>query len=97
MELASFSNFLRTVLWIVFFYYAFRFVARLLFPVLVKKAVSHAEEQFRQQQQSYQHYQNADTYRNTKKDGEVTVDTTGARPSMEKKKVGEYVDFEELN
>lgn len=99
MEAASFSGFIKTLIYIVFFYYVFKFISRLLFPILVKKAVNHAETRFREQAQSYQQqqsqYQNQYNS-NQKKDGEITIDTSGAQPSREKKKVGEYVDFEEL-
>ncbi|NMH26784.1 DUF4834 family protein [Flavobacterium silvaticum] len=92
MDTASFNGFLRTVIYIVFFYYLFRFVARLLFPVLVKKAVAHAEEKFRSE---YGGYTKQDYSR--KPDGDISIDTTNAKPTREKKKVGDYVDFEEID
>ncbi|RZJ65599.1 MAG: DUF4834 family protein [Flavobacterium sp.] len=89
MEMASFSNFLRTLVYIIAFYYIFKFLARIFFPILVKKAVQHAEDNFRQQ-----YGQPRDT--NRKADGEVTFDANQAARSRETKKVGEYIDYEEI-
>jgi hypothetical protein len=51
MQEASFSNFIRTVFYILMFYYLFKFLARLFLPMLVKKAVEKAGESFQKQQQ----------------------------------------------
>ena len=48
---ASFSNFIRTVFYVIMFYYLFKFLARLFLPMLVKKAVEKAGENFQKQQQ----------------------------------------------
>ncbi|NUY79308.1 DUF4834 family protein [Flavobacterium sp. MAH-1] len=93
MEMASFSNFLRTLVYIIAFYYILRFLSRLLFPILVKKAVEHAQDDMRQQFGSYQNPN--DNYR--RNDGEVTVDASNAPKSKETKKVGEYIDYEEID
>lgn len=92
MDTASFNGFLRTVFYVIFFYYVFRFLAKLLFPVLIKKAVSHAEAKFRSQ---YGNYKPQDQEK--RNNGDVTIDTTNAKPTREKKKVGDYVDFEEID
>ena len=47
MQEASIPGFVKTLLWILAFYYIFKFLARLFFPILVKKAVQKAEEQFK--------------------------------------------------
>ena len=91
MDTASFNGFLRTVVYIIFFYYAFRFIAKLLFPVLVKKAVEHAEAKFRSQYGGFPSQEH-----NRKPDGDISIDTTNTKASREKRKVGEYVDFEEI-
>jgi hypothetical protein len=59
-----------------------RFLGRLFLPVLAKKVVEKASQQFQQQQQNYQN-------QNT------TQSQTNEKPK-EKKIVGEYVDFEEI-
>lgn len=89
MELASFNGFLKMVLYIILFYYLFKFVARLLFPILVKKAVNHAEQNFkRQYDRQHAQYQ--------KKEGDVSIDPNTMPKPRERKKVGEYVDYEEI-
>lgn len=92
MDTASFGNFLRTVFYILFFYYLIRFLWRLFFPVIVRKAVSHVEDQFRSQYEAQGYSRQA----SPRADGDVSIDTSNAKPSREKKKVGEYIDFEEI-
>ena len=93
METANFPNFVRTIFFIIAFYYIFRFLARLIFPMLVKKAVEHAQENMRDK---FGHYHNAqrETYRN--RHGEVTIDTSNAAKPRETKKIGDYIDYEEI-
>lgn len=87
METASFSGFLRILLYMVAFYYIFKFLARLFLPLLVKKAVEKAGENFQQQQnRQYQNQQNT-----------VNVDSSKSSRPKETKKVGEYVDYEEID
>ena len=85
MQEASIPGFVRTLLWIVAFYYIFKFLARLFFPILVKKAVEKAEEQFKQ------HYQN----QTNSTDFNPNANPKGDKP-RETKKVGEYIDYEEI-
>jgi hypothetical protein len=82
METASMPGFLKTILYIIAFYYIFKFLARLFLPVIAKKVVEKASQQYQQQQQNYQQKNNtpADTFEKPK----------------EKKVVGEYIDFEEI-
>lgn len=93
METANFPNFVRTIFFIIAFYYIFRFLARLFFPMLVKKAVEHAQENMRDQFNQYQNTRN-DAYR--RQDGEVSIDTSNAAKPRETKKVGDYIDYEEI-
>jgi len=89
------TNFLKTVGIIVVVYYAFKFViiyfvlkfvGRLLFPIVVKKAVNNMQarqSQYQRQQQS-------------KQEGEVTVEKNRGQQSRTNNNEGEYVDFEEI-
>ena len=43
MQEASFSNLIRTIFYIMMFYYVFKFLARIFLPILVKKAVEKAK------------------------------------------------------
>lgn len=77
------ANFLRTVGIIVISYYVFRFVGRLLFPIIVKKAVNNM-----QARQS--------TYTQRKPEGEVTIEKKQGQQGRHQNTEGEYVDFEEV-
>ena len=97
MQEASFSGLMKAILYMVAFYYIFKFLARIFLPVLVKKAVEKAGENFqRQQQQQYYNQNNTgqNTYRNN---DEIIMDTAKEKNPRETKKVGEYVDYEEID
>ena len=87
METASFSGFIQTICYILMFYYVFKFLARLLLPIMVKKVVEKAGQNFQQQ---YQNQQNPNAQE------ENFSDTSATSKPRETKKVGEYVDFEEI-
>jgi hypothetical protein len=69
------------------FYYVFKFLARLFLPYMVKKVVEKAGQNF---QQNYQNQQNPNTTQDSN-----PLNSTDSKP-RENKKVGEYVDFEEI-
>lgn len=87
METASFTGFFKTLIYIVGFYYVFRFLAKLFLPILLKKAVEKAGENFQKQQQQYQ---------NTSTEKDIIYDKSTSSKPRETKKVGEYVDYEEI-
>ena len=87
METASFTGFFKTLIYIVGFYYVFRFLAKLFLPILLKKAVQKAGENFQKQQQQYQ---------NTSTEKDIIYDKSTSAKPRETKKVGEYVDYEEI-
>ncbi len=91
MDTASLGGFLRTLFIIVLCYYAFRFAMRYLFPLFVYKAAKKASENFQQRQQDFYNQQNSSQNQNTQQDS-----FEADRPK-EKKKVGEYIDFEEID
>lgn len=90
MEQASFSGILKTIFYILAFYYIFKFLARLFLPILVKKAVEKAGENFQRQYQAT--YTN---YSNQAQDEFVNTAPKSDKP-RETKKVGEYIDYEEI-
>ena len=94
MHEASFSGTLKILFYIIAFYYIFKFLARIFLPVLIKKAVQKAGENFQQQQRQYQSggYQNT----RTSSQDEIVYDTSKAAKPRETKKVGEYIDYEEI-
>jgi hypothetical protein len=93
MQEASFSGFIRTLFYIMAFYYIFKFLARLFLPLLVKKVVEKAGENFQQQQQNAR----GNSWQKTPNNDEIIIDTANARKSRETKKVGDYVDYEEID
>lgn len=83
MQEASLSNLIQDIFVIVIIYYVIKFLARLFLPVLAKKVVQKAGEQFRQQQEQQQQSN--------------STPPTGKRDiSHETKKVGDYIDYEEV-
>lgn len=93
MQTASFTGFIRTLFYILAFYYIFRFLAKLFLPLLVKKVVEKAGQNFQQQQQGAQRT----SWNQTQTNDEVIYDTKNEKNPRETKKVGEYVDYEEID
>ena len=85
MDTASVPGIFKTLFYIILFYYLFKFAMRLLAPYLMqkvaKKAEEHIKRQFEQQQQNYQ---------------SPTEDRQEV-PRKEKKVVGDYIDYEEVD
>ncbi|HAQ21199.1 MAG TPA: DUF4834 domain-containing protein [Prolixibacteraceae bacterium] len=79
------TNFLKTVGIMVVIYFVLKFVGRLLFPIVVKKAVNNMQAR----QSQYQRQQ--------KQEGEVTVEKNRRDQSRARNTEGEYVDFEEVD
>lgn len=81
---------LKFIFWLAVFYYAFKFLARLFAPFLIKKAAEtiqkKAEQQFGNQQD-----------KGYVKEGETIIDKTPRKKQQGKNTVGEYVDFEEID
>lgn len=90
LQQAEISSFLRTILILLFIYYAFKFFARLFAPYLMKKAVEKMKEKAEQQFNN----QNKTT---TVKNGETVIDKRPQKAKESNKDVGEYVDFEEID
>ena len=95
MDTASAAGLIKTIVYIIVGYYVIKFLARLLFPVVVRKVVSKAEESFKQQYQANQQHYNYHTKQQTSKD-EIILDTARSNNPKSTKKVGEYVDYEEI-
>ena len=84
MQTASFQGVVKAIIYIIIFYYIIKFVMRLVIPILLKKAVQKAEENLRQSQQR------DDLSRTAAPINSKDLKSNGD------KKVGEYVDFEEI-
>ena len=81
---------LRTIFFILIFYYAFKFLARLFAPFLIKKAAETIQKKAAQQ------YRNEQP-KSTVKEGETIIDKTPKNNQQSTNSVGEYVDFEEID
>ncbi|MFV5702112.1 DUF4834 family protein [Flavobacterium sp. XS2P12] len=93
MQTASFTGFIKALFYMIAFYYIFRFLAKLFLPLLVKKVVEKAGENMQKQQQ----YAQDNTWKKTQSKDEVIYNTANAKNPRETKKVGEYVDYEEID
>ena len=92
METASFNGFIKMIFYIILFYYVFKFLARLFLPVLLKKAVEKAGQNFQQQ-----YHTNSNTYHGKSNQDEIIKNTSTNGNPKATKKVGEYIDYEELD
>ncbi|PWA05971.1 DUF4834 family protein [Flavobacterium psychrotolerans] len=92
MQTASFTGLLETLFYIYVFYYVFKFLAKLFLPIVIKKAVEKVGQNFQQQYQS-----NTSQNQNTSNKDEIIYDTGKSNKPRETKKVGEYVDYEEID
>lgn len=93
MQTASFSGFIEMVFYMIAFYYIFKFLARLFLPLVVKKVVEKAGQSFQEQQQRAQQT----TWKKTPNNDEIIIDTANSKNPRETKKVGDYVDYEEID
>ncbi|WP_310557300.1 DUF4834 domain-containing protein [Flavobacterium sp.] len=86
IQYASFNGFFKTILLLIGFYYLVKFLARIFLPILLKKAVNKVQENFEKQQSQggFAKGQNSD-FQTTKKDNPKST-----------KKVGDYIDYEEI-
>ncbi|UOB17377.1 DUF4834 family protein [Abyssalbus ytuae] len=81
---------LRTILIILLVYYGLKIISRFLGPVLMKYASKKMEKKFNdifKQQRDFQQ---------PHKEGETVIDKKPESTSKSKEKVGEYIDFEEI-
>ena len=91
MQQALFNGTIKVIFYILIFFYVFKFLAKIFLPVLVKKVVEKAGQNFQQQ------YTNQKQNTNPQSKGDIVIDTSNAKKSRETKKVGEYVDYEEID
>ena len=89
MEKASIQGLL-FILILILGYYAFKWLARVLLPILMQKVVRNFEKKAREQQ-GYR--KPADHV----KEGETVVDKQPVERKESNNSVGEYVDFEEVD
>lgn len=83
---------LQTILIVILVYYGLKFLLKWLAPKLLNYAVKKTNERFSQQFGNAQDFGNEQT-----REGETTVSKKPPRKSNPSKKVGEYIDFEEID
>jgi hypothetical protein len=93
MQTASFSGFIKTLFYFIMFYYVFKFLAKLFLPLLVKKVVEKAGENLHKQQQ----YSQDNSWNKTANNDEIVYNASNTKNPHESKKVGDYVDYEEID
>lgn len=89
MQEAGPVNFMRTLLIIILFYYAFKLIARYVMPFFLKRFIT------KMQDRAQQHY-NGHQQTNTNV-GETSIDKKPANQNQSNNSVGEYVDYEEVD
>jgi len=80
----------KTILYILAFYYIFKFLGKLFAPFLIKKATETIQKKAEQQ------YGGA-KQKTTVSEGETVIDKKPIKQQQSKDSVGEYVDFEEID
>ncbi|NRA91759.1 MAG: DUF4834 family protein [Psychroserpens sp.] len=90
IQTASIVGFLRTILIILLIYYGIKILTRIFAPYMVRYMSKKMQDKFEGQFQ--QPYQKQSNY----KEGETVIDKVPQRPKSSDKKVGEYVDYEEI-
>ena len=84
--------FLRTILIILLVYYLFKILARLFAPKILSYAARKTEERFRENFGAGQQAFNKEEHM-----GDVIIDHKNVKKRTTSKKVGEYIDYEELD
>ncbi|MDN3493057.1 DUF4834 family protein [Winogradskyella bathintestinalis] len=87
---------LRTILIILLVYFGFKILARLFAPLLMRFVAKKAEQKFGEQ---FGGFQNANQKRQQQKqkEGETVIDKMPHQNQKSNDKVGEYVDYEEVD
>lgn len=85
--------FLRTILIIILVYYLLKILARLVAPKILSYAAKKTESHFKQA------FEGFDTQNRNKEEqvGDVIIDKNTTKKKEGSEKVGEYIDFEELD
>jgi hypothetical protein len=91
LQYASLTGFVRTILIILLIWYGVKILTRLLAPYLMRYVAKKAEQKFGQP------FNNPPPPKPKQKEGEISIDKIPNQKSSENKKVGEYVDYEEID
>jgi len=86
-------TFLKTVLIILLIFFGLKFLFRLAMPYLMRYLAKKAGQKMEQAFRGSSQYDNT----RTQKPGNISVDKMPNQNSKNNKKVGEYVDYEEID
>jgi len=94
-----FVGLFKTILYILFFYYGFKLIARLLAPFLMRYAAKKMQEKFKDQMgQQSTGFDFGQKQQKLKKEGEVHVKSKiKSQEKINTESIGDYVDFEEVD
>ena len=88
---------IKTLLILLFFYYGFKVLARLLAPFLMRYAAKKIQDKFKDQMGQHMGGSGFGQQDNPKKEGEVYVRSKkSSQDKINSDSVGDYVDFEEI-
>ncbi|MGB5498522.1 MAG: DUF4834 family protein [Maribacter sp.] len=85
--------FLKTILIILLVYYLLKILAKWFGPKIFSYAAKKTEERFRESFKGFADQQKS----NEEQIGDVIIDKKPTKQNTDSKKVGEYIDFEELD
>ncbi len=97
MQMASFTGLLRTILIILLVYYGAKILMRIFAPYLVRYMSKKMQERFGGQFQQQHQQQQKQQDKNRPKEGDTIIDKMPQQQPTSDKKVGEYIDYEEID
>lgn len=85
--------FLKTILFILLGYYLLKILAKMFAPKIINYAAKKTESHFKQAFEGFSQSQNPQE----EQVGDVIINKKSAKGKMDSEKVGEYIDFEEVD
>ncbi|WP_439151126.1 DUF4834 family protein [Winogradskyella sp.] len=93
---ASAMGLLRTILIILLIYFGFKILARIFAPLILRFVTKKAEQKFGQQFGEFENQSNQ-RQQHKRKEGETVIDKMPNENKKSNEKVGEYIDYEEID
>ena len=88
---------IKTLLIVLFFYYGFKVLSRMVAPFLMRYAAKKIQDKFKDQMGQHMRDSGFGQQDNPKKEGEVHVRSKkSSQDKINSDSVGDYVDFEEI-
>ena len=88
---------IKTLLIVLFFYYGFKVLSRMVAPFLMRYAAKKIQDKFKDQMGQHMRGSGFGQQDNPKKEGEVHVRSKkSSKDKINSDSVGDYVDFEEI-